>query len=108
MLKHIYFYCFYEGERLSNRKATESNYKDESQILQSVPNRFSLLSKNNSGPIWPRNLVYILMERRKMWLISWIKMFQNLVSTLKQGAPEYRTQNQMQIFCMINALKIFK
>ena len=43
-----------------------------------------------------------------MQLISWIKIFENCVPKLKRGVTKCKTQNQVQFFCMINALKVSK
>ena len=45
-----------------------------------------------------------------MQLFSWIKIFKNWIPRLRRGmgATEYKTQNLVQIFCMINALKILR
>ena len=67
---------------------------------------FLLLNKNNSTHIYPTKLVYISLE--SMSLLSWIKIFENCNPTLSRGTNKYKTQNQVQIFCMINALRILK
>ena len=36
-----------------------------------------------------------------MQLLIRIKIFRNWVSTLRRGATEYRTRNQVKIFCII-------
>ena len=83
-----------------------------SQTIHRVsPKSFVLLNQNNSENIWPRNLVYEFFGKLKHVVNELDKNSLILSSHIKTwggGATIHKTQNQVQIFCMINVLKTLK